>query len=154
MRLSAAFWIGVGGGVTFIGFMILIRLGVRMAFTETVRASDQFRLSFVIGHMLLSGVFQAVSAGVSALFIRRLGVIHGLFSAFITGMIAAASFLVINLFAGGTLDLGLIDQVLTSMLGWGFLFSILSGSLAAGLAKLVRGEAEQPALRPTAVSPG
>lgn len=147
LRPAAAFWTGLIGGLALVILMILIRLVLRSVYSEAIRDSDQFRLTYYISQMLLAGVFQASFAALSAFFIRRLGAIHGLFTAFITGLIGVTGFLIINLFAGGTLDLWLVSQVLSSMLGWGFLFSLPVVSIAAGLGSGLRGSMKSPSLR-------
>jgi hypothetical protein len=102
--------------------------------------------------MLLSGVVQAFFAGLSAFIIRRLGVIHGLLTAFTSGIIGSAGFLVINLLSGGILDLLLVFRVLSSMLGWGFLFSIPAGWLASNMGNLILRKPEAAALQPSTLA--
>jgi hypothetical protein len=94
-RLSEALVTGMAGGLAFCALLIIARFwwnGV----PETARSTDQALLAFFQGQLAAAAVLQATVAAIVTIRVRWLGVLHGLFAAFVAGCLMVVGILAIN----------------------------------------------------------
>jgi Zn-dependent protease with chaperone function len=102
-RLRYALIVGLVGGLVFCCLLLMIRIVVHLIVPETIRSNGQFLSAFYyLGNVGLAALLQATTAGIVAGSVRRLGVLHGLFAAFVGGCVMTFGILGINLLIGGT----------------------------------------------------
>jgi hypothetical protein len=95
---------------------------------ETVRSSDQARISFLVGQVVLAVLVQVSIAIIVAARVRWLGVLHSLFAAYVAGCVMAVGILGLNLAFGGTIDPSFAWTTFALVLNGGALLSLpLSG---------------------------
>jgi hypothetical protein len=130
--LSQGLVAGIVGGLAFCVLLLIARFWWRISLPETVRSSDQARISFFIGQVVLAVLIQASTAIIVAARVRRLGVLHGLFAAFVAGCLMAVGILGLNLAFGGTIDPLFTWTTFALVLNGGALLSLpLAGGVSA-----------------------
>ena len=130
-RLSQGLIAGMVGGLAFCVLLLIARFWWH-SIPETVRSSDQARISFFLGQVVLAVLLQVSIAIVVAARVRWLGVLHSLFAAFVAGCVMAVGILGLNLAFGGTIDPSFAWTTFALVLNGGALLSLpLSGGVFA-----------------------
>ncbi len=137
-RLRSALVIGLIGGFVFCGLFLIIRIVVHLGIPETIRSTDQFAWMFYLSNLALAWLLQASIAGVGAGRIRRLGCLHGLFSAFIGGCVMTAGTLGLNLLFGGTATADFIWQTFSLVVNGGALLALPIALVVSAIAGRIR----------------
>ncbi|GAC1646334.1 MAG: hypothetical protein NVS4B12_13240 [Ktedonobacteraceae bacterium] len=123
-RLHFALIVGLMGGLVFCGLVLLIRIGVRLSVPEVVRGNYQFRVFLSYFQDVLAALLQATIAGVVACWVRQLGVLHGLFAAFVGGCVMTVGILGIDLLFGGIVTAGFIWTTFSFVINGGVLLAL------------------------------
>jgi len=138
LRPRLALWVGVIGSIPFVGLLLLAWIIRRWAISEAMRGTDQAILIFYYGQILFAALFQAIIAAVVASLVRRLGALHGLFAAFVSGCLMVTAILGLNLAFGGTVDLGFAWQTYALTVNGGALLALPLALVIAALAGWIR----------------
>lgn len=96
---------GAFGGFLYAGFYLIARLATFLTLSETLRASDSYKLASYAVAVGIAVLFQVVLAVVVAAWAPRLGALHGLCAAFFASLVISAAILIVNRIFGGVLDL-------------------------------------------------
>ncbi len=123
-RLRFALTVGLVGGLIFCGLLLLIRIGVHLSVPEAIRINYQFRMFLSYFQIVLATLLQATAAGVVAGWVRRLGVLHGLFAAFVGGCVMTVGIVVIDLLFGGMVTANFIWQTFCLVVNGGALLAL------------------------------
>jgi hypothetical protein len=140
-RSGLAVKAGLIGGVVFCVLLLVVRVLWQLGVPEATREADEVKLAFFFGQVALATLMQAGVAAVVAGWVRRLGGIHGLFAAFIAGLVMSVGILGLNLLFGGTIDLGFAWTVFHMALTGGALLalpSMLGASVLEGWVRRLR----------------
>ncbi len=136
LRPGLALVIGLVGGFTFCGLLLVARIVLRLGLSETVRSTDAFALTFYYGQIAAAVLIQAGTAAIVAGWVRRVGTWHGLFAAFIAGCVMTAGVLGLNLLFGGTVDAQFIWFTFSQVVNWGALLSLCVAAAMGWLRQL------------------
>lgn len=139
---------GLLGGAIFCGLLLLIRIVLRITLPENLRNTDNFLQSFHIGTIVLVVLIQTGVAVMAAMWVKRLGWVHGLFAAFIAGCVMTAGILGLNLLIGGTLAPTFAWNIFSQVVNEGALLALPFALIASALSSRLRGSG---ALSPPAV---
>jgi hypothetical protein len=131
-------------GFLYWGVLLLIRVGARLSFPEAVRNTDDFLLAFYLVQVTIAALMQAGLAAVVAGWVRRLGALHGLFSAFVAGCVMTVGLLTLNLVFGGTANPKFVWDTFSQIVNEGALLALPVAWVVSGLAELVRRMRERP----------
>ena len=101
-HLSRTLVMGAVGGLVFCMLLLVVQFGWNNV-PEATRSTDQARVLFAVGQVVLAVLVQVITAAVVAIRVRWLSGIHGLFAAFVAGCIMAVGILVLNLAFGGSI---------------------------------------------------
>jgi Zn-dependent protease with chaperone function len=101
LHVGLALQRGLVGGLIFCGLLVVVRVGLRLGLSQATRSNADFVWAFYLGQVVAAALIQAGVAAITALRIRRLGVLHGLCAAFVTGWVTVGGILGINLLFGG-----------------------------------------------------
>lgn len=104
-RPARAWIIGLTGGLLYCALLLTVRIGLRLGLPETVRSTDEFRLLFFIGQVGVAALLQAGVAALATAWVPRLRAAHGMFSAFVSGLVMTAGIVLLNILFGGTYTL-------------------------------------------------
>jgi Zn-dependent protease with chaperone function len=124
LRPGLAFTTALVGGVGYCGLLLVIRIALRLTIPEAQRSSDDFILNFFVGTIALAALMQTGVAVVTAMWVRRLGWVHGLFAAFVAGCVMTVGILGLNLLFGGTLDPTFVWNVFSQVVNEGALLAL------------------------------
>jgi hypothetical protein len=102
-NLSRALLVGTAGGLTFCTLLLIIQFGWNNV-PEDTRSTDQARVLFAVGQVVLAILVQVITAAIVAIRERSLSSLHGLFAAFTAGCVMAVGILGLNLAFGGSID--------------------------------------------------
>lgn len=95
---------GLVSGVIFCGLLLSIRIVLRIAIPEDLRSTVGFLQGFFIATIALAVIMETGVAVIVAAWVRRLGLVHGLFAAIVAGCIITTGILSLNVLFGGTID--------------------------------------------------
>ncbi len=123
-RLRFALIVGLVDGLAFCALLLLIRIGVHESLSEAIRTSDQFLEAFYLGNIVLAALLQTTAAGIVAGWVRRLGVLHGLFAAFVGGCVMTVGIFGTNFLFGGTAPADFIWQTFCYVINGGALLAL------------------------------
>ncbi len=129
LRPGLALSIGLSGGLIFCVMLSVIHLKVPIEVVEalggirlrTIYHTGSAELSVFIGQIALAALMQAGIAAIAAGWIRRLGALHGLFSAFAAGLVMTIGIIGRYLLHGGELDLTIVLMTLYQVVSGGAL---------------------------------
>ncbi|MEM9906409.1 MAG: M48 family metalloprotease [Cyanobacteria bacterium P01_D01_bin.44] len=128
---------GILGGVAYVAMLLLLRILLRRLVPEVTRESDGFALFLYYGVNL--GIAVLVQ-WIVALFTPRhpsytngFGVIHGLFSVAVSGLIMTGGILWLNVAFGGSLNTQFVRDTLTYTLNLGTMVALPTLLLSVGL---------------------
>jgi len=138
LRPGLAATLGVIVGLVFCGLLLLIRIGLRMSVPEAVRNTDEFRMAFFLAQIGIAALLQMGVAALVAGWVKRLGVLHGLFAAFVSGSVMTVGLLGLNLAFGGTVDLTFAWNTFSQVVNEGALLALPAAWVVAWLAELAR----------------
>ena len=123
--------VGLSAGALYWLAHLGIRLWLRASLPDATRELDEYRLSFFVWTLVLALVFQAVAALVTAALSQEHAGVKALFAAFLTGCLATAAILGLNLAFGGTIDSTFFWIVLRQVVNEGALLAIPAAGLGA-----------------------
>jgi hypothetical protein len=129
-RLSQGLVAGMVGGLAYCVLLLIAQFWWNSV-PETVRSTDQAKISFFVGQVALAVLVQVSTAIIVTAKVRWLGVLHGLFAAFVAGCLMALGTLGLNLAFGGTIDASFAWTTLALVINGGAVLSLpLSGGVA------------------------
>jgi Zn-dependent protease with chaperone function len=127
IQLYPALMLGLKGGLLYCLLLISILLLLRLVLPESVRETAVFKLLlFYAGFISLAVLMQVAIAIKTTKKIKYLGVIHGLFAAFIAACVMVLGAFVILVMFGGRLDLSFALMIFKMIVNWGALLSLLA----------------------------
>jgi len=142
-RPALALMIGLMGGLMYCALLLIVRIGLRLGLPETVRSTEEFRLLFFLGQIGVAAILQAGVAALVTAWVSRLEAIHGMFSAFVSGLVMTTGIFVLNILFGGTLSLQFAWNTFSQVVNEGALLAlpvVWGVSALAGLVRRVRGK--------------
>lgn len=144
VQFRRALLVAIVGALLFCGILVALRLWIRLIVPEAVWVlyGREIKLGVVNWAFSRAAVIQGGIAIVTAAWVRRSGVLLGLFAAFIAGCVMTIGFLGLNLLLGGSIDLDFTWIILSGIVIPGGLLAVLFAPLSALLAKWIG-----PALR-------
>ncbi|MBN1203837.1 MAG: M48 family metalloprotease [Myxococcaceae bacterium] len=110
--------------LVFCLLVLLGRLWVRGTLDEVARSDSRFLVVFFMAQVSLAALLQAGAAVLAAARARQLPVLHGLFTANVSGVLMTAGLLGLNLLFGGKLELGFLWSTLKLVINLGALLSL------------------------------
>lgn len=124
LRARLALLVGLAGGGLFCGMYLALRVGMRLGLSEAARDADETKLWFYTASIVLAAIMQVPVAAIVAVWVPRLGAVHGLFAAFVAGCVMTA----------GTLGSILAFEESTPFpVAWAFFAYIISGGAILAL---------------------
>jgi len=106
-------------------------LSLRASVPDATRELEEYRLSFFVWTLVVALAFQALAALVTAALSPEHAGVRALFAAFLTGCLATAAILGLNLAFGGTIDSAFFWLVLRQVVNEGALLAIPAAGLGA-----------------------
>jgi hypothetical protein len=129
--LSQALIAGIVGGVAFCALLLIVRLWW-ISVPEAVKSTNQAQLAFFAGQVAAAAVMQTIVAAIVTIRVRWLGVLHGLFAAFVGGCVMAVGLLGLNVAFGGGIGASFAWITFAFVLNGGALMALaISGSVSA-----------------------
>ena len=126
LRIGLALNIGLKGGLLFCILLLIIRTIIHVSVPETITNTDEYKLIlYFLVNLTPAVLIQAGVAAFTTSRIERLGTLHGLFAAFVTGCIMVAGILGINLLFGGGIDLNFAWMVFSQVVNSGALIALV-----------------------------
>jgi hypothetical protein len=126
LRIGLALNIGLKGGLLFCILLLIIRIILRMSVPETISNTDEYKLIlYFLVNLTPAVLIQAGVAAFTAGRVARLGILHGLFAAFVTGCIMTGGILGFNLLFGGSIDLNFAWMVFIQVVNSGALIALV-----------------------------
>ncbi len=123
-RLRFALTLGLVGGLVFCSLFLVIDIGWHLSVPAASRGTVLFASLFFYGNIILAALLQATAAGIVSGWVRRLGVLHGLFAAFVGGCVMTVGILGINLLFGNRDTAGFIWITSSSVINSGALLAL------------------------------
>jgi len=133
VHLSQALVVGMVGGLAFCVLDLITEYWWNSA-PQAVQSADQAKLAFSGAQVAAAAVVQAIVAAIVTIRVRWLGIIHGLFAAFVAGCVMVVGILGLNLAFGHSHSINPFFAWITfaSVLNAGALLSLpLSGGVSA-----------------------
>ncbi|MDQ3889655.1 MAG: M48 family metalloprotease [Actinomycetota bacterium] len=124
LRIRFALLVSLAGGAVFSLGHLTARIALRAAVPSETRGLPEYRLAFFVWTLVLALAVQIVVAAVAAAGSRRHAGIHALFASFVTGCLAAAAILLLNLAFGGSVDSPFFWLVTRQVLNEGALLAL------------------------------
>jgi hypothetical protein len=129
--------IGLVGGLLCTASLLVIRLLLLGNLPEAVRSSDDYRVAFFYGQILLALFWQLLVAVVVTAVAKHPREIHGLLAAFISGCLAVVGIVGLNLAFGGIFDLEYAATIFNVSLINGALMALPVAAGVSALASLI-----------------
>lgn len=140
LRPRLALIVGIACGLAFCAINLGVRLWFLLVVPETTRVTEGFRLLLLNSSIALAALTEVVAAIIVVSIVSRLKVVHGLFAAFVTGCVAVAGFIVINLLLGGSFALDFLMAMFTQLLGYPAPLVLIVAAVTAGFARVLNRE--------------
>jgi len=138
LRPLLAMMIGLVGGLIYCFLLLLIEIWRHSYVPVAITNTDQFHLWFALVLLTGGAVLQAIVAVIVTVWVRRLGVLQGLFAAFLAGCVMTAALCITNLLYGESLDLFYVGSVLGWMVNGGAMLALLTALVASALTGWIR----------------
>lgn len=151
LRPGLAILTGLGAAVAYTLLLGLIRIGARMLVPAQTWAEEQFILTFFIAQVALAVLLQVGAAILVAVWVRRMGALHGLMAAQIGGGLMAAALLALNLLFGGSLNWSFAWTTFGQVVNLGALAALFAALPVSAAVAWFRGLGEpepRPAIAP------
>jgi hypothetical protein len=133
-----ALMIGLVGGMLYCNLLLLIQIWRHSNVSAAITNTDQFIQLFTFGRFVGGAILQAMIAAIIAVWVRRLGVLHGLFAAFVAGCVMTAGVCGSVLIYGQTIDSYFVWVVLGYMVNGGAILTLLTVPVVSTLAGWIR----------------
>jgi Zn-dependent protease with chaperone function len=130
--------IGLVGGLLYCILLLLIQIWRHANVSAAITNTDQFIHLFAFGRFVGGAILQAMIAAIIAVRVRRLGVLHGLFAAFVAGCVMTAGVCGSVLLYGQTIDSSFVWVVLGYMVNGGAILTLLTVPVVPALAGWIR----------------
>lgn len=144
--------VGLAAGAIYWLALLAIRLWLRSSVPDATRELGEYRLSFIVWTLVLALGLQAVAALVTAALSDEHPGVRALFAAFLTGCLATAAILLLNLAFGGTIDSTFFWAVLRQVVNEGALLALPAAGVGALVGYAVR-RARSGRLQPAGAAP-
>ncbi len=138
LRPLLALMIGLVGGLLYYILLLLLEVWRHSFLPAGITNTDQFHLWFGIGLLAGGAVLQAIVAAIVTVWVRRLGVLQGLFAAFVAGCVMTASVCGRTLLLGQTIDSSYVWDVLGWMVNGGAILALLTALVVSAMAGWIR----------------
>lgn len=136
-RLSQALMVGMVGGLAFCALLLITRFWWNSV-PESVRSTDQAKLALFGSQVAAAAVVQAIVAAIVTIRTRWLGVLHGLFGAFVAGCVMVVGMLGINAAFGSTIDASFAWLIFTVVMNSGALFALAVSGCSSAVVSWMR----------------
>lgn len=133
-----ALMIGLVGGLLYCNLLILIQIWRHSNVSPAITNTSQFIQLFTFGRFVGGAILQAIVAAIVAVLIRRIGVLHGLFAAFVAGCVMTAGVCDSILIYGQTIDSYFVWVVLGFMVNGGAILALLAALVVSVLVGWIR----------------
>lgn len=138
LRPLLAIVIGLVGGLFYCLPVLLLEIWRHNYVPAAIANNAQFHLWFGIVLLTVGAVIQAIVAVIVTVWVRRLGVIHGLFAAFMAGCVITAVLSVTSLLLGQSINFIYLGSVFGWVVNGGAILALLTSLVASGLAGWIR----------------
>jgi hypothetical protein len=138
LRPLLAIAIGLVGGLLYCLLLLLLEIWRLSYVPAAITNTAQFHLWFAIVLLTGGAVLQAIIAAIVTVWVRRLGVLHGLFAAFVAGCVMTAGVCDSVLLYGQTIDSFFVWVVLGYMVNGGAILALLTVLVVSALAGWIR----------------
>jgi hypothetical protein len=138
LRPRLAMIVGLVGGLIYWFLLLLVEIWRNSYVSAAIKNTDQFHLWFALILLMGGAVLQAIVAAIVTVWVRRLGVLQGLFAAFFAGCIMTTALCVNNLLEGTSIDLVYIGTVLGWMVNGGAILAMLTALVVSALTGWIR----------------
>ncbi|GAC1349913.1 MAG: hypothetical protein NVSMB27_27470 [Ktedonobacteraceae bacterium] len=138
LRPLLALMIGLASGLLYCNLLLLIQIWRHSNVSASITNTDQFIQLFAFGRFVGGAILGAITAAIVALWVRRLGVFHGLFAAFVAGCIMTAGVCVSVLIYGQTIDSSFVWVVFGYIVNGGAILTLLTVPVVSALAGWTR----------------
>jgi hypothetical protein len=118
--------------------LLLLEIWRRAYLLAAITNTAEFHVWFGIVLVTVGEVTQAIVAAIVTVWVRRLGVVHGLFAAFIAGCIITAVLSVSTVLQGQSIDFIYLGSVFGWVVNGGAILALLTALVASGLAGWIR----------------
>jgi hypothetical protein len=142
-RLRFAAMLGLVGGLTFCGFIFLLRMYLQLILPQASTDSNLFRVALGYGYFALAALLQAGIAAIVTVRLRHLKVLHALYAAFIGGCVMTVGILGLNLVRGGMIDVSIVLLIFSSVLNGGTFLAVPTALCVAVLTQWSRATSPQ-----------
>jgi hypothetical protein len=130
--------LGLVGGLLYCLPVLLLEIWRHNYIPAAITNTAEFRVWFGIVLFTVGAVLQSIVAAIVTVWVGRLGVVHGLFAAFIAGYVMTAVVCGTSLLLGQSIDLIVVSSVLGWMVNGGAILALLTALVASGLAGWIR----------------
>ncbi len=138
LRPRLALMIGLVGGLLYCILLLLIQIWRHSNLSAAITNTDQFIQWFTYGRFVGGAILQAIIAAIVAVWVRRLGVLYGLFAAFVAGCVMTAGVCGSVLLYGQTIDFFFVWNVLGWIVNGGAILALLTAPVVSALAGWIR----------------
>ncbi len=138
LRPLLAPMIGLVGGLLYCILLLLIQIWRHSNVSAAITNTSQFIQLFTFGRFVGGAILQAIIAAIVAVSVRRLGVLHGLFAAFVAGCVMTAGVCNSLLLYGQTIDSNYVWVILGWMVNGGAILALLTVLPVSALAGWIR----------------
>jgi Zn-dependent protease with chaperone function len=130
--------LAIGASIVFGLVHLLMRVSARALFSESVRGSEEFLVTFYSATFIIGALFQCGLAIIVALVVKRLGVTHALVAAFVMALSMGVMILSMNLAYGGTVGFEFARGVFFTTANLGMWLVLPAATIVATVAERVR----------------
>ncbi|MEX2551723.1 MAG: M48 family metalloprotease [Actinomycetota bacterium] len=143
-QIRRAVMLGLWGGVIFLFWLVLLRLGFRQQLGSDVRESTSATLALASGMIWLAVSVASGVAFLVATYLGRGAVPLGATAGGVSGLISSLELVVVNRVFGGGLSWDLVEHVFVRVMGWSSFLSLAAACAGSAFAGRVGSSAGQP----------